>query len=376
MRARRVVLGSCFLATSTTALKISQRLLCLSSFRSGIMSTNVSCAGRQKQLSISSIGSFRTPGRTTFLTRPLLYKPLRRPTSSTQHNSVRRETSESQPQAIKLPVFFPFGFWRSVVYPFAFTVVFSGGCIYLVEHARLIRRSQFVKNVKSFLSSWDESLRGIPGYEELCTWWSDMPEYMKPIWTILLGNVAVYLLWLRAGSSARVFLLMHNYFLNTTLSPRAITLLSSCFSHRSFPHLAFNMFALYSFGPVLCQHIGNADFWALYLSGGVISSLISHLVRLALRSPTPSVGASGALLAVLSALSVLRPDIQVSIMFVSPPFSLADAIWGLVIFDLCGLLFFRNRSILDHAGHLGGVAAGFLYMEYLKYRKKKGYLFR
>lgn len=44
------------------------------------------------------------------------------------------------------------------------------------------------------------------------------------------------------------------------------------------------------------------------------------------------------------------------------PIAIGPAVTGLVIFDICGLLF--RLRIFDHAGHLGGAAFGYIYFLY------------
>lgn len=71
-------------------------------------------------------------------------------------------------------------------------------------------------------------------------------------------------------------------------------LLTSAFLHAGLLHLAFNMYALYLFGPFIEHHLGRLRFIATYLSVAVASSVFVYW----LTAPNiPTIGASGAVFA-------------------------------------------------------------------------------
>ena len=43
-------------------------------------------------------------------------------------------------------------------------------------------------------------------------------------------------------------------------------------------------------------------------------------------------------------------------------FTMQQSVFGLVLFDLCGVLF--NWKFFDHAAHLSGALFGYLYVQY------------
>src|SRR5204862_4637739 len=75
-------------------------------------------------------------------------------------------------------------------------------------------------------------------------------------------------------------------------------LLTAAFLHAGLLHIAFNMGALYLFGPALERALGRGRFLALYLAAALGGSVASYLFssRAAL-----SVGASGAIFGVYGA---------------------------------------------------------------------------
>ena len=123
------------------------------------------------------------------------------------------------------------------------------------------------------------------------------------------------------------------------------------------------MYVLWSFAPLIHQIMGSEQMVAFYVTGGCISSLASHYFKVASRVGSPSVGASGALLAVLGACCISRPDAQLQIVFLPMvTFSAQTALVGIIVLDVCGLLF--RWRMLDHAAHLGGALFGCWYATY------------
>jgi rhomboid protease GluP len=129
-------------------------------------------------------------------------------------------------------------------------------------------------------------------------------------------------------------------------------LLTSLFIHFGVIHLAFNMWALATFGPLTERLFGSVNYLLIYLVAGVTGSLAS----ISWRPDVNSAGASGAIFGILGALlaahlrnrktmpsSVLQPLRTSTLVFV-----------GYALFNG-----FTTTGI-DVAAHLGGLTAGFL----------------
>ena len=156
---------------------------------------------------------------------------------------------------------------------------------------------------------------------------------------------------------------MITWFTSSPAVRKTSPLLLSCFSHSEFWHIGANMFVLWSFAPLIQSLLGTEQFIAFYITGGTFSSLASHLFKTSIKSKIPSVGASGALLAVLAACCIERPEARLSILFLPFfTFSAQTALYSIVAFDLAGLLL--RWRLFDHAGHLGGTMFGAWYTLY------------
>jgi membrane associated rhomboid family serine protease len=113
--------------------------------------------------------------------------------------------------------------------------------------------------------------------------------------------------------------------------------LTYMFMHGSFDHLFFNMFALWMFGSVLERHWGTRRFLFYYLVCGIGAGLLNMLVP----GVHISVGASGAVYALLLAFGMTFPNDRIYIL-----------LWVIVVMALSSILaatpigaFLNNWSI-------------------------------
>jgi membrane associated rhomboid family serine protease len=123
-------------------------------------------------------------------------------------------------------------------------------------------------------------------------------------YTLIGVNVLVYLLQTVTGGALTSFLA---YNLNYTIS-RPWELITYAFAHLSITHIAFNMFSLFIFGPVLEQLVGRARFLALYLIsalGGAVGFLAIAVAIPAWITSLSVAGASGAIFGLMGAYFVI-----------------------------------------------------------------------
>ena len=110
-------------------------------------------------------------------------------------------------------------------------------------------------------------------------WFPDKNQ--KLIALIMAANTAVFGLWRVSFRSAKLHQFMWRHFASSydavVYGKRFHTLLTSAFSHITFPHFGINMFMLWQFGPHVLAP-SNSDVGARY-SRAVAQSRIAGLVR-------------------------------------------------------------------------------------------------
>ncbi|KAF5398852.1 hypothetical protein PHET_07782 [Paragonimus heterotremus] len=179
-------------------------------------------------------------------------------------------------------------------------------------------------------------------------------------WVIVAFNLLVFF-----GNRSSLNSVFLRYFANSPYSPTpALSMFLSVFSHHSLLHLGINMYVLHSFTPTLIGIIGSGEFLSVFLGGGIFASFMSLLNKAIYRSPIPSLGASGAICAVLGAFCLLQPHARLCVPFVVDilphSFKAENAAWTLLFLELFAAFIF-HRSPIDHAAHFGGLLFGIYY---------------
>lgn len=90
------------------------------------------------------------------------------------------------------------------------------------------------------------------------------------------------------------------------------TLLTSQFIHAGWLHIASNMIFLWIFGDNIERVLGHALYGGFYLAAGVLAGMAHVIFNPS--SPIPSIGASGAIAAILGTYIVLFPVRQVRVL--------------------------------------------------------------
>jgi membrane associated rhomboid family serine protease len=137
---------------------------------------------------------------------------------------------------------------------------------------------------------------------------------------------------------------------------------SYAFLHGGLGHLFFNMLGLWMFGSEL-ERLWGQRRYAQFLLAGVLTAAVAQLVITALAgSNVPTVGASGALYALLLAYGMLFPNRVIMPLF--PPIPMKARTFVVVFGGLELLLGIMDVGGVAHFAHLGGMVGGFLMIRY------------
>ena len=159
------------------------------------------------------------------------------------------------------------------------------------------------------------------------------------------------------------------------------------FMHGGFSHLFFNMFALYMFGSVLERMWGVKRFLIYYFVAGIGAGLLQEAVQYAsylheglaayegVKTPTgvvpmglflnmwTTVGASGAIYAILLGFGMLFPNERMFIFPLPFPIKAKFFVIGYAVIELL-LGFTNSMDGIAHFAHLGGMLFGLILILY------------
>jgi membrane associated rhomboid family serine protease len=137
------------------------------------------------------------------------------------------------------------------------------------------------------------------------------------------------------------------------------TVITSGFVHADVGHLLFNMLTFYFFAFPLERVIGSARFLALYVFGLLASHAGTYLKHR--RDPDfASLGASGAISAVLFASIAYFPDQSILILPIPVPIPAPLFAIGYVAYSWYAANHARGR--INHDAHLNGALAGIVFV--------------
>lgn len=171
---------------------------------------------------------------------------------------------------------------------------------------------------------------------------------------LLVANLLVYLLQLTVFVDPR-FLSTFGFAPLSALD-RPWTFLTYQFLHAGLLHVAFNLLALFLFGPAVEERLGSLTFLAYYLACGLGGAALSFALML-LMPVHVMVGASAAVYGVLLAYAWFWPDDGIFVFPFPEPIPVKWVVAVAVGLSLTMALIQSNDGVA-HLAHLGGFGTG------------------
>ena len=180
--------------------------------------------------------------------------------------------------------------------------------------------------------------------------------------SIILTNLFVFALELSGGD---VFVLKWSAIpANIIAGHHWITILTAMFMHASWSHILGNMVFLWAFGPEIEDSMNPLRYLAFYLAGGLVAMLAQ--VAISPSSTVPTLGASGAIAAVMGAFLVTYPRdeiravlfffVFVRVTFI--PAALLIGFWFLTQLFNVGSVAAVQTGGVAYVAHVGGLIFG------------------
>ena len=216
-----------------------------------------------------------------------------------------------------------------------------------------------------------------------------IPTRSVPVVNYLLiaANIVVFILMWLAGTNQEAlvyqFALIPSQVSAGLDTGDVVRVFTSMFMHGGLAHIAGNMLYLWIFGDNVEDAMGHGKYLLFYLFGGVVASL-AHILTNPI-SQVPTVGASGAIAAVLGAYLILYPKSRVQTIiplgfFMRITLLPASVVLGLwfVLQLFSGFLSLGGPDVGGVAfwAHIGGFVAGVVLALLLARRRRPEYVVR
>lgn len=174
--------------------------------------------------------------------------------------------------------------------------------------------------------------------------------YKRPTltWTLILVNVIVFII-IRLAALKSIdltsILSMHR---GAVYSGEYYRLITSMFTHEGLMHLVSNCYALLIYGMLLEPAAGKARFLAVYFTGGLLGNVLTFAFM-----ENPSIGASGAIFALLGAVLAIH---------LINPTNVSRSMATNAVFAVVLTTFYSIGSNINNLAHFGGLFGGYLMM--------------
>jgi len=188
----------------------------------------------------------------------------------------------------------------------------------------------------------------------------DIPTRRFPVVNYLLiaVNILVFVLMWLAGSAQEAlvyrFAMIPANFTNGLDLGDISDIFTSMFMHAGLAHIAGNMLYLWIFGDNVEDRLGHVGYLLFYLVGGVVASLAHLLTNPG--SQIPTVGASGAIAAVLGAYLVYYPRSRILTFIPLGFFMRLTMVPAILVLGLWFILQLFSGVLSLGGAEVGGVA--------------------
>jgi rhomboid family protein len=171
---------------------------------------------------------------------------------------------------------------------------------------------------------------------------------------LLVANVGMYLVTKQFPGLVRALMLVP-----VLIPERPWSVVTYMFLHAGFWHIAFNMIALFFFGPRVEARLGRRRFFFLYFISGLMGAVTSLITPFA-----AIIGASAAIFGVMLGYARYWPRDLILIWGIIP----IPARWFVIGMTALSLFagFGGLESGVAHFAHLGGFLGGWLYLLWIE----------
>jgi membrane associated rhomboid family serine protease len=169
-----------------------------------------------------------------------------------------------------------------------------------------------------------------------------------------------------------------NEFAYYTGSWNPVAMVTSSFTHGSWPHIVFNLIFFYAFATTVEVLIGGFSFIAVIVAISIFSGMFSSMAAGLIGEHYATLGLSGVVMGMIGLYAYLLPSgsIRCYYWFIVIFGSVAVPAWALAVWyigwDVYNLFANVDNGVVDVMAHVTGGAAGYLYgITFLRARRRE-----
>lgn len=178
-------------------------------------------------------------------------------------------------------------------------------------------------------------------------------ELSVPVLLIVSVVIVSVIAW--AVKPLKAALILHPYSVRERYQVHR--LFTAAWVHADTTHLLFNMFTLYSFGDSFVKAVGVVKFLVLYLLA-VPVAFVPTLIRHSKNPKYASLGASGAVCAIMFGTILLYPGMKLTLLFI--PIPIPGIAYALGYLAYSAWHSWRGKDGINHDAHFSGAIFGSL----------------
>jgi len=183
-------------------------------------------------------------------------------------------------------------------------------------------------------------------------------EYLNiaPVASIIFIFTVITSLYAFYDQSLYGKFMLHPY--SVAKGHKVYTVITSGLIHADWMHLFFNMFTFFAFAFTLEQLMGHWQFGLMYFLALILSDLPT-IFKHKNDFHYNSLGASGAISAVLFSYILFNPLTKIGIIFI--PIGIPAVIFGFLYLIYCAYASKNSRDNINHDAHFFGALAGLIF---------------
>jgi membrane associated rhomboid family serine protease len=149
---------------------------------------------------------------------------------------------------------------------------------------------------------------------------------------------------------------------------RPWTLITYFFTHVDFFHILFNMLALYWFGKIIVEYLGDQRAISMYVIGGIVGGLFYILIYNLIPyfhervAGSDMLGASAGVTAIVVGAATFMPNYTFFLLFLGP----VRIKWIALVYVFLSFAGIIGENAGGQLSHLGGALMGFIFIRQLQ----------